>query len=311
MPDISMDYTLLSRNAAELCAFVVVAKHGQLSSAARELKISQPGLSQRIKNLEDMLGRKLFDRTHRGVRLNAEGTELFERVEPLLGPLAAGFHEFANRAKTPSVLVSVDFAFASFWLLPRLPRLREAIHPIDISLLTSQQPEKIGNLNADIVIRIGDPETGDKRQVKLMGESVSAVCSPGFLARHGQIGSVKDLLDAPLLSLSGPTSSSWYDWDSWLASFGINARSVREKTSFNTYDIVVRAAQDGLGVALGWHGLIDDFLASGDLVRAVPDVASGPRGYFIHISQKIPTVAAKRVYEWVLSETATDRTARN
>lgn len=102
MPDISFGYTFLSRNTVELCAFVVVAKHGQLSSAARELQNSQPGLSQRIKNLEDTLGRKLFDRTHRGVRLNAEGQELFERVEPLLGPLAARFQEFANRAKTPA-----------------------------------------------------------------------------------------------------------------------------------------------------------------------------------------------------------------
>lgn len=303
MENISLSYTFLSRNSAELCAFVVVAKHGQLSSAARELKMSQPGLSQRIKNLEDTLGQKLFDRTHRGVRLNAEGSDLRGRIEPHLSLLAAGFHEFANRDKTPSVLVSVDFAFASFWLLPRLPRLREVIHPIDISLLTSQQPEKIGRLNADIVIRIGHPDTGGTHEIQLMKERVGAVCSPGFLERHNQINSTHDLLSVPLLSLSGPPTSSWYDWDSWFDSLGISARSAREKTNFNTYDIVMRAALDGIGVALGWHGLVDNFLASGELVNAVPEVATSHRGYFIHLSQDYPTPAAKRVYDWILSET--------
>lgn len=304
MNSISNSYRLLSRNTAELCAFVIVARHRQLSSAARELKISQPGLSQRIKNLEDALGMKLFNRTHRGVQLTSDGAELLDTVEPLLSPLASGFHDFARRDKTPGVLVSVDFAFASFWLLPRLSRLREAIRPIDISLLTSQQPEKIGNLNADIVIRMGAPDAGHDREIKLLGEQVSAVCSPAFLKSHGNIQSVEDLLSVPLLSLSGPSRSAWYDWDSWLKRFGVIARSPQEKTQFNSYDIVVRAAQDGLGVALGWHGLIDDFLSSGALVSAVPQVAVSERGYFIHLCQNIPSKAAKSVFEWIRSESA-------
>lgn len=135
-----------------------------------------------------------------------------------------------------------------------------------------------------------------------MGERVSAVCSPDFLRRHDQVKSVHDVPSVPLLSLSGPATSSWYDWDSWLDSFGVSARSLRGKTSFNTYDIIMRAAQDGLGVALGWHGLIDDFLANGDLVSAVPQVATSDRGYFIQLRQDIPSAAAKRVHDWILSE---------
>lgn len=302
MSDISLDYIMMSRHAAGLCAFVLVAHHGQLSAAARELRISQPGLSQRLKNLEDSLQVTLFERTHRGVRLTEQGAELLATVEPLLGNLAANFRRFTHRKRTPSVLVSVDFAFASFWLLPRLARLRDAIHPIDISMLTSQQPELAAGLSVDLTIRMAEGDDIEARETKLMDERVSAVCSPEFLADHPGLRAPADLVGLPLLSLATPPTSHWHDWGSWFAHFGIEAHSHGERTSFTSYDIVVRAAQAGLGVALGWHGLIDELLAHGELVPAVPDVAASGRGYFIHMGQETPSPAANRVHDWILEE---------
>ncbi len=306
MNDISLDYIMLSRHAAGLCAFVLVARHGQLSAAARELRISQPGLSQRLKSLEESLQITLFERTHRGVRLTAQGADLLAAVDPLLGNLAGSFRRFANRNRTPSVLVSVDFAFASFWLLPRLARLREAIRPIDISMLTSQLPELAAGLSVDLTIRMAEEDDVDPGETKLMDERVSAVCSPDFLARHPGLATPADLVGLPLLSLATPPASHWFDWGGWFAHFGIEARAASERTSFTSYDIVVRAAEAGLGVALGWHGLIDESLARGDLVPAVPDVATSRRGYFIRMSQDVPTAAARRVHDWILGEAGGD-----
>nr|WP_283776308.1 LysR substrate-binding domain-containing protein [Stappia sp. WLB 29] len=280
----------------------MVAKHGQLSAAARELRISQPGLSQRLKNLEESLDLTLFERTWRGVRLTAEGADLLAAVDPLIGMLAADFRRFAHRNRTPSVLVSVDFAFASLWLLPRLARLREAVRPVDLSMLTSQQPELAAGLSVDLVVRMageGDIEAGE---TKLMDERVSAVCSPEFLARHPGLAEPADLVDLPLLSLSTPVTSHWHDWESWFAHFGVTAQPASERTQFTSYDIVVRAAQAGLGIALGWHGLIDDMLARGELVRVLPHVATSDRGYYIQAVQETPSAAARRVHDWILVE---------
>ncbi|WP_249689670.1 LysR substrate-binding domain-containing protein [Stappia sp. WLB 29] len=281
---------------------MLVAKHGQLSAAARELRISQPGLSQRLKNLEESLDLTLFERTWRGVRLTAEGADLLAAVDPLIGMLAADFRRFAHRNRTPSVLVSVDFAFASLWLLPRLARLREAVRPVDLSMLTSQQPELAAGLSVDLVVRMageGDIEAGE---TKLMDERVSAVCSPEFLARHPGLAEPADLVDLPLLSLSTPVTSHWHDWESWFAHFGVTAQPASERTQFTSYDIVVRAAQAGLGIALGWHGLIDDMLARGELVRVLPHVATSDRGYYIQAVQETPSAAARRVHDWILVE---------
>jgi DNA-binding transcriptional LysR family regulator len=71
------------------------------------------------------------------------------------------------------------------------------------------------------------------------------------------------------------------------------------KTSFNTYDLVVQAAVDGHGVALGWHGLVDRLLDQGALVRAVPDVAESDRGYFLSLRKTPAGEAARRVHDWM------------
>jgi DNA-binding transcriptional LysR family regulator len=254
MADANRDYAYLGRYASELCAFVLIARHGQLTAAAKAMRMSQPGLSQQLRNLEGALGATLFERTRRGVTLSPQGAELLVRVEPLVSALAATLAAYARPRRRPGVLISVDFAFASFWLLPRLSRLRESVHPVDISILTSQQPDRADSLNADIVIAMA--EADDAEGTRLLDERVSAVCSPEFLRAHPELRSWRDLCGAPLLSLATPAPAMWHDWDSWFACFGEPPASACEKTSFNTYDNVVRAALDGLGVALGWHGLV-------------------------------------------------------
>lgn len=56
--------------------FYTVAKCGSLTKAAEELYISQPAVSQSIKQLENQLGISLFNRTHRGMELSAQGGKL-------------------------------------------------------------------------------------------------------------------------------------------------------------------------------------------------------------------------------------------
>ena len=58
--------------------FYTVAKNKNITSASKELLISQPAISKSIKNLEEQLGGQLFVRTKRGVVLTEEGKEIKE-----------------------------------------------------------------------------------------------------------------------------------------------------------------------------------------------------------------------------------------
>ena len=65
--------------------FYTVAKRGSLTKAAEELYISQPAVSQSIRQLENQLGVSLFNRTHRGMELSDQGGKMiFSKVEQAL-----------------------------------------------------------------------------------------------------------------------------------------------------------------------------------------------------------------------------------
>lgn len=298
MPDITQAYISLRRHAAELVAFAAVAQQGQLSSAARSLGLSQPGLSQRIRYLEDCLGTRLFERGHRGMTLTSAGQDLIARIGPHLTLIAEAFQDFQRQKHAPNVLISVDYAFASFWIMPRLAALREVIHPIDISVLASQDPDGTKGVFPDLIVRMG---RGGDGATRLTRERVCAVCSADFLRRHPALNVPADLLQAPLLSLSG--QGAWFDWTAWFRHFNLSRSVHPEPVSFNTYDLVIQAATDGHGVALGWCDLIDTKLESGELVAAVPDVAESDRGYFLSLGANPPSEAARLVRDWMV-ETA-------
>jgi len=305
MSGIGKNYIKLAANSADLCAFMVVCRHGQLSSAAREMQLSQPSLSQRIKNLETAVGRTLFVRTSKGVETTREGLELHRRIAKPLKQVADGYLEFSERSLSNKVLISVDHAFASFWLVPRLPRMREDLGAIDICVLSSQEPKENAGSDTDIVIHMAEPGLATSGDTLLLAEEVSAICSPKFKQEHPDIKSPEDLSKDPafLLHLNSPTTDTpWCSWPDWLAHFGTPTRLLRKETVFSNYEMIVQAAIGGQGVALGWNGLIDKHIIEFELTKLFAETLSTDRGYFIRKMQPDPSDATLALHDWIIQE---------
>ena len=71
----------MTENLEYYKVFYYAAKYGSLTSAAAELSVSQPAVSQALKQLEGSLGAKLFVRASRGIRLTPEGEVLYEHIK--------------------------------------------------------------------------------------------------------------------------------------------------------------------------------------------------------------------------------------
>ena len=305
MVDIDKNYIVFSRNAPDLCAFMIVCRHGQLSSAAREMRISQPSLSQRIKNLEMALGHRLFDRTSKGVELTREGLSLFNSMEKPLGLVADRFRDFVERDRSSQVMISVDYAFASFWLLPRIPLIRDALGNANICVLTSQNPVEDAGSDADMTIHMVNAHQARASETLVLAEQVSAICSPQFKQEHPDIQQPGDLLrlTARLLHLTAPSQEDrWCDWKEWLGRFSLATHSLSKDTVFSNYEMIIRAAIDGQGVALGWHGLIENLFTGRDLTMLLPETVTTKRGYYIGLHQSRTSRIARDLHDWILEE---------
>ncbi|WP_269424439.1 LysR family transcriptional regulator [Kiloniella laminariae] len=313
MSDINNMYNKLHHHLSDLHAFDTAARQGSLTKAAKLLRLTQPALSQKIKRLETYMGEPLFHRQNRGITLTRAGQLLHATSRENFNDLLQVFHSIENEKTTTRVRISTDFAFASHWLLPRLPLLRDQFRDLDIQVFTSQTPSDAlakdpaqvtilsSDIESDLVIALTTPPESTPTNQILFAEEVLAVCSPVFLEKYGPITSPHDLLKLPLLNLSAAPEAPWYNWDSWFQSQDILGPKTHAPTSLSNYALVLQAALDHQGVALGWYGLIDKFLESGQLVPACPGTVKSNRAYILY-RRKATSSNVEAVFNWITKQ---------
>ena len=117
----------------------------------------------------------------------------------------------------------------------------------------------------DVALIHGDGNWAAHESKLLFPEEVFPVCSPHYLgARQGRLAA-EHLIDATLLDLDDD-HWNWLNWRQWLSAHGAGQTVVPRPLTISSYPLVIDAARRGLGMALGWRGLVDDDLKAGRLV---------------------------------------------
>lgn len=283
--------------------FDVVARHGNLSRAAAALGMTQPALSYRIKQMEDLLGVPLFRRRPRGLELTTEGEALQTAVRHGLERIDDAVQAICRRARTPTVRLATDYAFAAFRLMPRVADFRRANPGVDIHILATQSVAPGLENDVDLAVLFGDRDDFaaqfDGEMTLLVPERATAVCAPGFRDRFGPFDRLEQLLDVPLVHLEGDSSERWFTWDSWLDQAGVTGHPRASALGFNTYTLVMQAVLAEQGVALGWYGLVDDLLTTGAVVRACDCTLGNGRGYWLLRRRGRLSPEAELVVAWL------------
>ncbi len=286
--------------------FEAVARHRSFTRAATELCLTQSAVSRQIGALEEALGLRLFRRLHRAIELTPEGQLLCEAVTRGLEEIGGCLAALGAAAGAPQVTVSASVAFAWFWLMPRLERFGGLYPDVDLRVLATDQPVLPGAGEADVAILFGSGKWAGLEARLLFGERVYPVCSPAYLRDRPLLHRPEDLLDQTLLHLEyGKPGFGGVDWRSWLLRQGVNGQPVRRGVRFNSYPMVLEAAQAGRGVALGWSYVTDPLVAEGRLVCPVARVVETQEGYYLCASgatQRSPHVTA--FLDWVSAEAA-------
>jgi len=288
-----------------LRVFAIVARRLSFTAAALELGTTQPAVSQQIKRLEAQLETRLFDRIHRGIVLTTAGQLLEQHVAAGLASIEEGLRAITAQSAHEVLQVATDFAFAAYWLLPRLPRFH-ARHPqLDVSLITSDRLPALG-AEVDVALTFGDGRFKHGEAWPLFREEVFPVCSPRLLVERPLATTCESLSRWPLLHLKAAPNSRWYDWPALLAALDCPPPGNPPSgavLSFDNYTLVIQAAIAGQGVAIGWRHLVDDLLAQDLLCRPCPGAATSSYGYYAVLPERKRRQRLLQPFlDWLLEE---------
>lgn len=289
-----------------LRTFEAVARHLSFTLAAGELCLTQSAVSRQIATLEQQTGIRLFRRLHRAIELTPAGQQLLEAVTGGLDQIHDCLSVLGSVTRTPRITVSATVGFAWFWLMPRLNAF-SASHPgLDIRVLATDTPVLPGQGDIDVAILFGSGQWEGITSQLLFRERVYPVCSPRFLSEHPGLSRPEDLACQTLLHLdidrSAPDS---VDWQRWLASQGVTGQPVLPGLHFNSYPMVLQAAEAGRGVALGWSYIVDPIVASGRLVQPVGGTMETRNGHYLSTSKDASsTPEGVEFLGWIASEAA-------
>src|SRR5215472_11627293 len=252
-----------------LVVFEAAARLGRFVAAAAELAMSQAAVSQHMATLEDELGTALFTRGHRGVALTPAGEALRLAVEEGLRTLQSGVAAARRGRRKQTLQIVTDFGFAAWWLMPRIASLSEVAPDVELRLITTQSDDLAGDPDFDLAILFGAGDWPGHRAQRLFQEEVYPVCSPAYLGNR-PLPTPEEISRMRLLHLRGPPAERWFSWNDWCSAMKLPPISRVHDLMFNNYQLLLQAALQGQGVALGWAPLIDAMIENKALVRLSP-----------------------------------------
>lgn len=256
-----------------LRAFEAAARHESFSAAGVELHVTHGAISRQIAAFEAWLGKPVFHRHGKRVKLTDEGRRYLATVEAAFDSIAGATVQLRETGAARVLRINALPTFAMKWLLPRLSRFQREAPNVELKLSTSNAP--LGSLDGfDVAIRRGPGRWPNCTSGRFLDESVIPVCSAALLKR-APIASADDLARHVLLHSDTRPDA----WREWFAAAGAPLKG-RKKQSFDHFYLALQAAVDGLGVALGPLPLIADELASGRLVTPLPGPRIATRSYW-------------------------------
>lgn len=290
-----------------LRAFEATGRRLSMTLAAEELGLTHGAVSRQIKALEEDLGVPLFRRLTRRLELTAAGIAVFGTVTRLLAELARETENVRRRGVTSRVVISCGVSFASKWLTPRLHRLMARDPELDIHLQVTDANVDFADTEVDVALRYGTGHYPVATAERIMNETVSPVCAPGYRDRMGGIPAPRDIARCQLIHEIGMTTT----WERWFAMMGLPYPGGRGP-GFSHGSMSIEAAIRGEGVALGRSVLVADDIAAGRLVLLFPkarlDVEWGYDLVYRIGNRDDPKVRAIR--EWIAEEARSSDTAQ-
>ncbi|WP_035051764.1 transcriptional regulator GcvA [Andreprevotia chitinilytica] len=284
-----------------LRVFEVAARNLSFTKAANELCVTNAAVSHQIKQLEEFLGLKLFERRNNQLLLTSAGENYLPRVRDAFRALQQATDLLLDD-KTVLLRVAVPPTFGAKWLVPRLYRFFNQ-HP-DIRVEVSTEPVRDYH-SYDVVIDDRQVDARDLVVERFASTSFFPVCSPVL---QTTLKTPQDLAGQTLLHERGAQRLSHHaTWQQWLDEVGARGVDASHGTGFSDAMMTLQAAIDGQGVALGQRILVEYDIAAGRLVKPLPvEVSLRLSYYLIFPPDSLEKAGFAAFRNWLIAEALRD-----
>lgn len=296
--------------------FYYVAKAGSITAAAQQLSLTQPAVSQSMKQLEAQLNVSLFQRTVKGIRLTKEGEILFPYIESCCESIRQGEQKLKELMNLDlgEIRIGASDMTLKYYLLPYLEQFHRQYPKIKVIVSNSPTPETLTALSENRIDLgvVSSPlpaqfqantafDTSDT-QNKLSSyrditsaSSASLILSNGFVAH--KVREIQDIFVAasrfwelknrqlsyemleqlPVICLEKNTSTRKY-MDTFLAQ---NQVSLAPEFELATSDMIVQFALRNLGIGCVMKDFALEALKNGELFELCFTPVMPPRNFYL------------------------------
>ncbi|WP_454757071.1 LysR family transcriptional regulator [Cupriavidus campinensis] len=282
--------------ASELEFFVLVAKLGSLSGAARELDLTPPAATKRLAIMESRLGVRLVNRTTRTISLTNEGETYLAYATRILADLREMENVVSSSGAEPRGLLKVNasLGFGRTTIAPLVSEFARRYAHVEVQLEVTDRPVDLVESGFDLAIRFGTLPDTRLAARRIMSNRRFLCASPGYLERHGTPKSPADLAHHRCIVHRQNDDA----YGVWRLEHDGRQETVKVDgaLSSNDGDIVLGWALDGHGILIRSEWDLAKYLESGRLRVVLPDDKIPSADLFVYYSQRRNQTARARAF---------------
>jgi len=275
--------------------FTIVAQELSFTRSAEILHITPSAVSHQMKLLESQMAVTLFHRQSKGVRLTLAGEKLQQHATSGMRNIQHGILQSQFASQKEKLTIAVIPSLCQLWLMPRLVSFLNQHPQIELELIAIDQLVNFNSGQYDAHIHFG---TGDYQGCEakfLQNEQVYPVCHPDMIQdiiksnnEANNINNNKNVFQTlinrhPLLIYKAGIEDEpgGISWGNWLHHFSIEKPVELKQMCFSHVSMTILAAKLKQGIALGWHHMVKNDIANGQLLKLTDNELNTTFNYYL------------------------------
>lgn len=261
--------------------FAQVVEHGGFSAAERATDIPKSKLSRRVHNLEERLGVRLIQRSSRHFAVTDIGMNVYRHAQVMLNAAQAA-HDLVDHLSTEprgTIKVSLPVSIAQNEIARILPNFLKQYPQIKVQMMVTNRKVDIINEGCDLALRVRSSLDDDPNLVIRQFEKIEQhlFASQGYLNQFGELKTPEQLTEHKILSMAEDHTEQYLT----LQNEQQEQKKIRVSPTVLGSDLnmLAQLATSGCGVTLLPDNVVQQYIASGELVRVLPDWKA-PHGIF-------------------------------